>query len=159
MVRRARPGGADRPHARPVRRTPVVAPRPVRPGRAVAAGRRPAGARRPATRGRAPGPPGAPLRVRARGVGRRAGAAVGQRRLGPGRDPAGAALLVPGGGRPARRRRPCRRAGGGADGGPLLRDAGGLRLTGPGAPAYVRRSCCLYYRVPGGGLCGDCALR
>ncbi|MEU1536750.1 (2Fe-2S)-binding protein [Actinacidiphila glaucinigra] len=42
---------------------------------------------------------------------------------------------------------------------PLLRDAGGLRLTGPGAPAYVRRSCCLYYRVPGGGLCGDCALR
>ncbi|WP_406264162.1 (2Fe-2S)-binding protein [Actinacidiphila glaucinigra] len=42
---------------------------------------------------------------------------------------------------------------------PLLRGAGGLRLTGPGAPAYVRRSCCLYYRVPGGGLCGDCALR
>ncbi|WP_329188306.1 (2Fe-2S)-binding protein [Actinacidiphila glaucinigra] len=42
---------------------------------------------------------------------------------------------------------------------PLLRDAGGLRLTGPGAPAYVRRNCCLYYRVPGGGLCGDCALR
>lgn len=42
---------------------------------------------------------------------------------------------------------------------PLLREAGELRLTGPGAPAYTRRSCCLYYRVPGGGLCGDCALR
>ncbi|MDX6759108.1 (2Fe-2S)-binding protein [Streptomyces sp. F8] len=26
--------------------------------------------------------------------------------------------------------------------------------------AFVRRSCCLYYRVPsGGGLCGDCVLR
>ncbi|WP_431046534.1 (2Fe-2S)-binding protein [Streptomyces sp. P1-3] len=24
---------------------------------------------------------------------------------------------------------------------------------------FRRRSCCLYYRVPGGGLCGDCALR
>jgi hypothetical protein len=23
---------------------------------------------------------------------------------------------------------------------------------------YRRRSCCLFYRVPGGGLCGDCAL-
>jgi hypothetical protein len=22
----------------------------------------------------------------------------------------------------------------------------------------VRRSCCLYYRVPGGGTCGDCVL-
>ncbi|WBB58112.1 (2Fe-2S)-binding protein [Streptomyces sp. WMMC500] len=31
-------------------------------------------------------------------------------------------------------------------------------LTGPG-PAFRRRSCCLYYRVPGGGLCGDCSLR
>ncbi|MEU2060655.1 (2Fe-2S)-binding protein [Streptomyces sp. NPDC013455] len=24
--------------------------------------------------------------------------------------------------------------------------------------AFRRRSCCLYYRVPGGGLCGDCCL-
>ncbi|WP_338320924.1 (2Fe-2S)-binding protein, partial [Streptomyces lonarensis] len=24
--------------------------------------------------------------------------------------------------------------------------------------AFRRRSCCLYYRVPGGGLCGDCVL-
>jgi ferric iron reductase protein FhuF len=32
--------------------------------------------------------------------------------------------------------------------GTLTRTPAGLR----------RRSCCLYYRVPGGGLCGDCAL-
>jgi iron complex transport system ATP-binding protein len=25
-------------------------------------------------------------------------------------------------------------------------------------PAFVRRSCCLYYRVAGGGLCADCPL-
>lgn len=25
--------------------------------------------------------------------------------------------------------------------------------------AYVRNSCCLYYRAPGGGPCGDCVLR
>ncbi|WP_435240718.1 (2Fe-2S)-binding protein [Streptomyces cucumeris] len=36
-------------------------------------------------------------------------------------------------------------------------------LTGTGtlttAPlAFRRRTCCLYYRVPGGGLCGDCGL-
>ncbi|WP_407566065.1 (2Fe-2S)-binding protein [Streptomyces sp. 184] len=31
-------------------------------------------------------------------------------------------------------------------------------LTGPG-PTFRRRSCCLYYRVPGGGTCGDCSLR
>ncbi len=24
---------------------------------------------------------------------------------------------------------------------------------------FRRRSCCLYYRVPGGGICGDCVLR
>ncbi|MFA1539572.1 (2Fe-2S)-binding protein [Actinomadura monticuli] len=27
-----------------------------------------------------------------------------------------------------------------------------------GADGFVRRSCCLYYRVPGGGMCGDCGL-
>lgn len=35
------------------------------------------------------------------------------------------------------------------------------RLRGTGAPhgsGFRRRTCCLYYRVPGGGLCGDCAL-
>ena len=48
-------------------------------------------------------------------------------------------------------------------------------LTGPSGPlagtgtllpprppdrdwSFRRRSCCLYYRVPGGGLCGDCVL-
>lgn len=25
--------------------------------------------------------------------------------------------------------------------------------------AFVRTNCCLFYRVPGGGLCGDCVLR
>ena len=29
---------------------------------------------------------------------------------------------------------------------------------GFGAGGFVRKSCCLYYRVPGGGMCGDCAL-
>ena len=33
-----------------------------------------------------------------------------------------------------------------------------LRGTGSLSPGFRRRSCCLYYRVPGGGLCGDCAL-
>ncbi|MFF7340895.1 (2Fe-2S)-binding protein [Streptomyces sp. NPDC008163] len=31
------------------------------------------------------------------------------------------------------------------------------RITGPG-PIFRRRSCCLYYRVPGGSTCGDCCL-
>lgn len=35
--------------------------------------------------------------------------------------------------------------------------AGTGQLTGSGL-AFRRRSCCLYYRVPGGGLCGDCCL-
>lgn len=30
-------------------------------------------------------------------------------------------------------------------------------LTGPGLE-FLRRSCCLFYRVPGGGLCSDCPL-
>ncbi|WP_307845510.1 (2Fe-2S)-binding protein [Planomonospora sp. ID67723] len=37
------------------------------------------------------------------------------------------------------------------------------RLRGQGTfaarPFFVRRTCCLYYRVPGGGMCGDCVLR
>ncbi|MFF4861014.1 (2Fe-2S)-binding protein [Streptomyces sp. NPDC001231] len=36
---------------------------------------------------------------------------------------------------------------------PLLHGAG----TGTGT-GFRRRSCCLYYRVPGGGLCGDCCF-
>lgn len=57
----------------------------------------------------------------------------------------------------------------GSQGGPLLsallRRPGLLgtgTLTrgpdGPDGPAFARNSCCLYYRVPGGGLCGDCVL-
>jgi hypothetical protein len=26
-------------------------------------------------------------------------------------------------------------------------------------PLFMRNSCCLFYRLPGGGLCGDCVLR
>ncbi len=39
--------------------------------------------------------------------------------------------------------------------------AGPLAGTGAFATprAFRRRSCCLYYRVPDGGLCGDCVLR
>ncbi|MEI7033464.1 (2Fe-2S)-binding protein [Streptomyces pratensis] len=34
-----------------------------------------------------------------------------------------------------------------------------LRTTGaPHGPAFRRRSCCLYWRAPGGGLCGDCVF-
>ncbi|MFF9486270.1 (2Fe-2S)-binding protein [Streptomyces sp. NPDC014676] len=36
---------------------------------------------------------------------------------------------------------------------PLLTGTGTLTGT-----AFRRRSCCLYYRVPGGGVCGDCCL-
>ena len=28
----------------------------------------------------------------------------------------------------------------------------------PDTSFFVRRSCCLYYRLPAGGKCGDCAL-
>ncbi|MET7452603.1 (2Fe-2S)-binding protein [Streptomyces sp. NPDC005574] len=36
---------------------------------------------------------------------------------------------------------------------PLLAGAGTLTGT-----SFGRRSCCLYYRVPGGGVCGDCCF-
>ncbi|MFF5206176.1 (2Fe-2S)-binding protein [Streptosporangium sp. NPDC000396] len=35
---------------------------------------------------------------------------------------------------------------------------GELAEPAPGRPFFVRRGCCLYYRLPGGGKCGDCAL-
>lgn len=38
---------------------------------------------------------------------------------------------------------------------PRLEGAGWLQRKEPG---FVRYSCCLYYRVPNGGLCGDCSL-
>ncbi|MEU4231580.1 (2Fe-2S)-binding protein [Nonomuraea sp. NPDC026600] len=40
----------------------------------------------------------------------------------------------------------------------LLRGTGELAEPTPGHPFFVRRSCCLYYRLPSGGKCGDCAL-
>ncbi|GII65255.1 hypothetical protein Skr01_53400 [Sphaerisporangium krabiense] len=40
----------------------------------------------------------------------------------------------------------------------VLAEAGRLARPRPGAYFYVRASCCLYYRVPGGGYCDDCAL-
>ncbi|PQM44543.1 Glutamate--cysteine ligase EgtA [Mycobacterium talmoniae] len=56
--------------------------------------------------------------------------------------------------------------GSGADPGPGWRLAHSIcadeRLAGAVRFAtdtdYRRLSCCLYYRTPGGGLCGDCAL-
>ena len=43
---------------------------------------------------------------------------------------------------------------------PDLRGGGTIRAgaSRAGEPAFVRRSCCLYYRVPGSGLCADCPL-
>jgi iron complex transport system ATP-binding protein len=38
---------------------------------------------------------------------------------------------------------------------PELRDSGTLLAS---EPFFVRRSCCLYYRAPGGGKCADCPL-
>ncbi|NJP53055.1 hypothetical protein HCJ93_24045 [Streptomyces sp. SBST2-5] len=39
-----------------------------------------------------------------------------------------------------------------------LAGTGTLTVTADGSPSFRRRSCCLYYRLPGGGLCGDCVL-
>ncbi|GAA4554105.1 (2Fe-2S)-binding protein [Pseudonocardia xishanensis] len=43
---------------------------------------------------------------------------------------------------------------------PLLADAGERRAPEPPDRDWTfrRRSCCLYYRLPDGGKCGDCAL-
>ncbi|HET7013184.1 MAG TPA: (2Fe-2S)-binding protein [Streptosporangiaceae bacterium] len=38
---------------------------------------------------------------------------------------------------------------------PLLHGSGTMTAT---EPAFIRRSCCLYYRTQSGGLCGDCPL-
>ncbi|MEU9027264.1 (2Fe-2S)-binding protein [Streptomyces sp. NPDC048383] len=45
-----------------------------------------------------------------------------------------------------------------AEGGALAGAGTFLHEEGLGV-AFVRRSCCLYYQVPGGGFCGDCVLR
>ena len=47
------------------------------------------------------------------------------------------------------------------DAGAALLDHGPLRGAGvldPKGPRFTRRTCCLYYRLPGAGFCGDCAL-
>ena len=36
--------------------------------------------------------------------------------------------------------------------------SGAIRFNGVNDADYRRTSCCLYYRAPGGGLCGDCVL-
>lgn len=41
---------------------------------------------------------------------------------------------------------------------PPLAGAGTHRATPAEPLAFQRRSCCLYYRVPGAGTCGDCVL-
>ncbi|MCW2640999.1 MAG: Ferric iron reductase [Dactylosporangium sp.] len=38
-----------------------------------------------------------------------------------------------------------------------LRGSGDLAVSSASL-SFVRRSCCLYYRLDGGGMCGDCAL-
>ncbi|MGP3984508.1 (2Fe-2S)-binding protein [Streptomyces sp. KR80] len=40
-----------------------------------------------------------------------------------------------------------------------LHGTGSFRCGPDGFPVFSRRSCCLYYRVPGAGTCGDCVLR
>lgn len=42
-----------------------------------------------------------------------------------------------------------------------LRGSGGYTRPDPAQPRWqlTRRSCCLLYRLPGAGLCGDCVLR
>lgn len=40
----------------------------------------------------------------------------------------------------------------------LLRGTGELAEPAPGHHFFTRRSCCLFYRLPGGGMCGDCVL-
>ncbi|MFD0525345.1 (2Fe-2S)-binding protein [Paractinoplanes durhamensis] len=44
---------------------------------------------------------------------------------------------------------------------PPLAGTGTLRRPSPTGPRRVltRNNCCLYYRIPGGGTCGDCVLR
>lgn len=41
---------------------------------------------------------------------------------------------------------------------PPLAGAGTLHTGRPHTLTFHRRSCCLYYRVPGAGTCGDCVL-
>ena len=82
--------------------------------------------------------------------------AAGQRRLRAGRSVRGAGR---GFSRPGRDRRPA----GGARPGPGTVAGDRAAHASPAWRSherlFVRRSCCLLYRVPGAGICGDCVLR
>jgi ferric iron reductase protein FhuF len=39
-----------------------------------------------------------------------------------------------------------------------LAGAATVRRSGPARWVLERHNCCLYYRIPGGGYCGDCVL-
>ncbi|GAB2842316.1 (2Fe-2S)-binding protein [Actinocorallia aurea] len=39
-----------------------------------------------------------------------------------------------------------------------LRGTGSFTEAAPRVAFFTRTTCCLYYRIPGGGKCGDCAL-
>jgi len=41
---------------------------------------------------------------------------------------------------------------------PMLAGSGQYRET-DGQRFFIRNNCCLFYRIPGGGFCGDCVLR
>ncbi|MDA0563464.1 (2Fe-2S)-binding protein [Streptomonospora sp. S1-112] len=41
---------------------------------------------------------------------------------------------------------------------PPLAGLGSFTATAASATAFTRTTCCLYYRLPGGGYCGDCAV-
>ncbi len=56
-----------------------------------------------------------------------------------------------------------RTLGAGPEVGLSIVDAGPLRgsgtwRAGPHGPTFLRRTCCLFYRLDGGGMCGDCPL-
>ncbi|MCS0635581.1 (2Fe-2S)-binding protein [Streptomyces sp. LP05-1] len=42
---------------------------------------------------------------------------------------------------------------------PPLAGTGPFRVAGDGAVVFRRRSCCLYYRAPRGGMCEECVLQ
>ncbi|MEU3024456.1 (2Fe-2S)-binding protein [Nocardiopsis alba] len=42
--------------------------------------------------------------------------------------------------------------------GPSLKGGGHTEVDDHGRPVFRRTTCCLYYRIPNGGKCGDCVL-
>ncbi|GAA2728445.1 (2Fe-2S)-binding protein [Actinocorallia aurantiaca] len=92
-----------------------------------------------------------------------AGLVLGQVEIAPRLLWGNAASALAGGIRELARDRPGHAADALALGDALL-GLGHLKSTGhftepaPGRPFFTRTTCCLYYRVPGAGKCGDCAL-